>query len=142
MRSLIRPGLFWVARIGLFLAVVAWIVAQSWMVQGSITGPNAVLCPSGFAITLDADSDPWIESLPTDFSHVHQLDNCFSVDPKGDYRETFQSYFPGVAYTTHLVPFGGSKILTIRHWLIVTMFALFYGVLKWVYRWKAPTNSM
>ncbi len=32
MRDLIRPTLFIVARLGLFLAVVAWIVGQWWQV--------------------------------------------------------------------------------------------------------------
>ena len=32
MRDLIRPTLFILARLGLFLAVVAWIVGQWWQV--------------------------------------------------------------------------------------------------------------
>ena len=32
-------------------------------------------------------------------------------------------------------------ILSVRHWLIVTTFAVFYAVLKWVYRRKPDGND-
>ncbi len=37
---------------------------------------------------------------------------------------------PGLYYHE----WGGIRALCCRHWFIVTLFALFYGVLKWVYR--------
>ena len=47
---------------------------------------------------------------------------------------------------TQLLPGGkvlsgsGEYCLFIHHWLIVTLFALFYGVLKWVYRNRVEPN--
>ena len=51
MQELIRPALFLVARVGLFLAVLGWIVAQWWLssLAADIGGGCVVisLCPQG-----------------------------------------------------------------------------------------------
>jgi len=122
MRSLIRPALFMVARIGLVLSVVGWVAEQrddQWLVwilehnttafSGSITVASA-----GYEIFAVA---------------TYQFPNVPIID---------MSIYDGQRLWNggglFIERFGPVMVITIRHWLIVTFFALFYGVLKWVYR--------
>ena len=139
MKPLIRPFLFAVARLGLFLAVMAWIVGQWWTIYSAIPAGHGlveiyvgdksyevsrwdVLPSTSFNITADrrADSLPF-EVLYTLFRGELRSDSC---------GQALLYVGPGFFTAKQGVIDG----MSIRHWLIITIFALFYGVLKWVYR--------
>ena len=50
MRELIRPALFWVVRLGLFFAVVAWIAGQWWQGFGMASSAIGFIDQTGVAI--------------------------------------------------------------------------------------------
>lgn len=60
MRELIRPTLFMVARLGLFLAVMAWVMVRWWVIQICIPPVDyfAAINVHGLVIT-----DPWPSPL-------------------------------------------------------------------------------
>jgi cbb3-type cytochrome oxidase subunit 3 len=145
MRDLIRPTLFILARLGLFLAVVAWIVGQWWQVTCALPvssdGVAVWICARGWVLEYGEFASE--SELRFDFRPEYgQLDGLvfgeefkFSENAFGNkaLAEVADSRSVNVAG----VVFGqswGITDLAIRHWLIVTFFALFYGVLKWVYR--------
>jgi hypothetical protein len=142
MRDLIRLTLFIVARLGLFLAVVGWIVSQWWTV--SILFP----LPTGMAgAELDAGSWQCRHAL-------HQLSMAVTDIVRTRYspistvlvHEKFMLMWqiqqievptgiaPSMTATFHPVYIPKRDLSKIPHWLIVVIFALFYGVLQWVYR--------
>ena len=114
MRPLIRPTLFAIARLGLFLAVVVWIVSQWWSVSISY-GDTAYVSRDGLTFIYDQDS-VYPSSVTVNIEYVGNLEPWFSN-------------VVHVEQPTVMVGF-----LSFRHWFIVTAFALFYAVLKWVYR--------
>ena len=127
MKNLLRMSLFIVARAGLFLAIVAWIVGQ-WLTGGGTCPLGVVLvCDSGWICAVDHDLRfAWEFSVaPT---QAGDLNLHFVKPPKSNRRIGFS--LCGVTGWRTIV----KTSVSIRHWLIVTFFALFYGVLKWVYR--------
>ncbi len=148
MRELIRPGLFWAARLALFLSVLSWIVGQGWM--ASITMPFW----SGHVV-LGFGQEGWFTGhfvAPTRFQcRLTRLNNDFNSG--GYFGERLPEAvrdmitpdttgeFLGVRQTTFLSVAGRfGTALSIRHWLVVTFVAVLYGVLKSVYR-NRRTNS-
>ena len=145
MRSLIRPMLFMVARLGLFFALVAWIASQWWSVDAQV-GPDdlcltLVVLPDfvGGGIESNVRSNRIeVESVeagkgpPSIFNQdfiqrKRQQPGCFAI-----------LLPPGV-----ILGYDTSRgiAVAIRHWINVTLFALFYGVLKWVYRKCEQTQA-
>ena len=123
MRSLIRPTLFMVARLGLVLSVVAWAVGQ-WRMSHSL-GTGTHLVASAGVISVIHDADGWDVtggdlSQPAYFGYVLRVDGSMPRPIRFWINRDRRSCR-----------------LEIRHWLVVTLFALFYGVLKWAYR-KRP----
>ena len=63
MRSLVKPGLFWVVRIGLFLSVAAWGIGQWWYVHFNFPALDGgcffATSPSGLVIGHDHDLSQW-----------------------------------------------------------------------------------
>lgn len=106
MRELIRPGLFWVVRIGLLLSVVAWIYGQSKTVGIAVN-----------VFSVHCTRDAWtIIRWP------------FPRSPFGN-KIRFVRLSPASSDDYGAIPHGA-----IPHWLIVANFAVYYGVLRWVYR--------
>ncbi|MCP4781976.1 MAG: hypothetical protein GY903_05510 [Fuerstiella sp.] len=142
MRSLIRPALFMVARIGLVLSVVMWGVGQRMGVEASakfantratyVFGDVGVVAdvalfdtaPSRFHVTEYAVKEGY---SPMKFFDSEILDEIES-------RPTFSVFrsVPGITIIT--LPAFSTTCVLFHHWLTVTFFAVFYGVLKWVYR--------
>ena len=123
MRDLIKPTLFIVARLGLLLAVVAWIIGQWWMVKVS---SQVEMSRRGWqycnVLPMEARFSIWRKT------EWHNLDvsitDFLSETPRTDVS------FRGIEFRQY----SAVRYLRVPHWLIVTIFALFYGVLKWVYR--------
>lgn len=110
MKSVIRPSLFAAARLALFLSVTAWIAGQWRMFKISIPfqiGGVSVFC----------HVEDWVIILWT-----------------GNVKWHFLMSHPRVGVDWHQALFNQSPHLIIRHYLVVTGFILFYGLLKWVYR--------
>lgn len=145
MRELIRPTLFLVARLGLFFALVAWIGGQ-WQetecciplssgqfdlgncARGWIFKHHSRKQGPGYSFGAVREPDP-VDPLRfgEDFFLTNMTMDYLFHDP------------PPVAVSLNVAgvvagEMWGQRFLTTRHWLIITIFALFYGVLKWVYR--------
>ena len=147
MRDLIKPTLFIVARLALFLAVVAWIVGQWW--NGKVACPfgTTLLTEHGWSVQPQGRTNNWrlsvkaIESespatkLVNDwkFNTVDAVPNdperfLTSVYPRG----SSMSELPGIVVIN--TPFISHWSVSFRHWLIATIFATFNICLHWFYR--------
>lgn len=142
MKALIRPTLLTLARLGLFLAAVAWVVGQWWTIELFVDLPGkqqlwTVVAPEGIVqsrlnfkgsgpVTLQIES---AGNEPTS-QWFEPYDTNWGSQP----RYVFQG--GGFVYATNYEYF----LTSFRHWLIVTVLALFYGVLKWVYR-RQPAGA-
>lgn len=140
MRELIRPTLFLIAQLCLFLAVITSAAGQWWVVRasGGYAGSGYSVVVGSKRVIGSIDNGPvfWMISVerttPDDLSM-----SGFDPDPDSmsDLRQRVPCEFlatPGL--TVLLVPDWGVAQVTIRHWLILTSFALFYGALLWGYR--------
>ena len=147
MRPLIRPTLFAFARLGLFLAVTAWAVGL-WQ-----TIHILIPVPVGTA-GLELSSGDWKcrfidRKLSVQWSRLV----CTADSPSATMvvHEVFLLtssvlHDPSIGSRSGPVRFSHSEAAfspvnqpvkdfrQLPHYLIVTAFALFYAVLKWVYR--------
>lgn len=144
MKPLIRPTLFIIMRLGLFLAVLAWIVGQWWFVDASIPTPNGSVCimvdnrgPVVNKWKFRQDCFLKLEPLQATSS----LDSVFNSQEWTDILSYKRHY---MIDTYPLVIIRGfnhgawqGTIIATRHWVVVTFFALFYGGLKWMYGKRA-----
>ncbi len=133
MRSLIRFFLFTVARLGLFLAVVAWIIGQWRTIEG--TGFNVVVgvCEPGVVIWVIHESHEWTVE---ETGARSKFDCMFDQGEETDER-VLQLRFGPVAYWG----LPGWRTVSVKHWLMVSIFALLYCVVKWVYRNRKIAGS-
>ncbi|MEO2019971.1 MAG: hypothetical protein ABGZ53_37025 [Fuerstiella sp.] len=132
MRSLIRPTLFLVARVGLVLSVGFWIVGQWWevLVQMSLAA-GAIHKEGWVCAAIYPGPAGWVVS-------TNEADNGESAAwlfqyPSFDRATGEPSGFSFIGLTALHFPHMFATV-ALRHWLTTTFFALFYGVLKWVYR--------
>ena len=115
MKALIRPTLLTLARLGLFVAVVAWVVAtvmpgnRLWVWS---TRLNGLKYETGF------DNTTWL------FAARHAFENI-------DKRSV--RLIPGIIYMKSHVQY----FLEIRHWLTTSTFLAFNLLLHFIYR-KRP----
>lgn len=110
MKPIIRPFLFAAAWLGLFLAVTAWIAGQWRMFRVDI--PDQI---GGVSV----------------FCHV---DDWVIIHWEGNIKWYFLMSHPRLGVDWHHALLNHPPHLIIRHYLVVTSFVLFYGILKWVYR--------
>lgn len=121
MRELIRPSLSIVARLGLFLAVVAWVVGQTWQKMGVFYGAVGVLDSSGVAV-----------GFQLSYASSRNIYNRTMVDNfLGAADLKAPKYFSLGAVGLYIQPQSGC--LAVRHWLMVTMFAFLNMFLHWFY---------
>lgn len=144
MRELIRPTVFLVARLGLFFAVVLWIVGQlvgaTVSGNGSIPRCRADTVESGLLICLSTNSRLPQKSKFTpyrDLDHETQraafLEAVFLPDQHPAFIFDLKRDYWAVLGLT--VFHGREHVLfVVSHWLIATIFVLFNGVLMWLYR--------
>ena len=137
MKPLIRPTLFTVARLGLFLSLSACVITQWWELEGAIRcGAPVVIVghPRGFLLSIfPPNQRTWyVTARPVEddawWTHLEEVEKVVPYD----------FGFQTVGLTVDLGP--NAPFTSIRHWLIVSIFVLFYGVLKLVYR-KRPGKS-
>ena len=138
MRELIRPTLFVIARTGLFLAIVVWILGQWWIVRGKApcSGRCYELVIGSKGLVGGVDSYPvgWQFSVHRDTPDDMSMDS-FEPESISHLRKQQGAWFvqlPGLTIFT--IPAWGYTLTMVRHWLIAATFALFFGLLKWVYR--------
>lgn len=128
MKKLIRPFLSAVAQLGLFLSLAAWIAGQRWQT-------NLTIGPLGISNTQSLWSFGW-DSRFSDFSVNTTTGNEAAINSNYSnlwFRRLQTS--PGIAFRR-----WATVWIMIKHWLLVTIFALSYAVLKYVYR-KQPEVS-
>ena len=128
MRSLVKPSLFWIARIGLFLAVVAWIVGHFHV--GQATLPYSLL---------ECHSSGWVLTISDEFSDLTFLSD---IDSRPKTANPDYDILSGRPDMTTIIRFPGFRCqlmgawhtVYVKHWLILTITAAFYGTLKYGYR--------
>jgi len=119
MRELIEPALEIFARTGLFLSVVAWIVSLWWAISASGSWPGGEFGGSLFHCG-------WAGMVTVPIGIPKRIDH--GITERDDmHADNFNS-------SVLLGREGSGMFIAIRHWLVVTIFATFYAVLKWVYR--------
>lgn len=134
-----------IARLGLFLSVVAWGVGQ-WRetkccipfsrgqldigncARGWIFEHHSHSQMSGFSFGVVRDRDP-VDSLRFGEDYPMTMDLMES----GYLLPVPASISTNVAGVV-VGEVWGQRFLTLRHWLVVALFALFNGVLMWLYR--------
>ena len=146
MKNLIRMSLFIIARVGLVLAVVAWSIGQRWGLYGSVESQtlslSAAMVPLGWVAKQNTGSlrrsptrPSWtgsVERLPSHRNHEQTRAWAFD-QPGGDYsfyRPTGVMNGLGIIFAEY----PSTRTISIRHWVIVTFFALFFALLKCMYR--------
>ena len=130
MRSLIRPTLFWVARMGLFLSLATWCIGQSWQGTGHLYGFVGAIDQFGLGASMGPNRGAGV-NRNSDYEIVKEFLDGTHVPSKG--------HFIGMAAIALYI--GTEWAMAIRHYLVVAIFALFYGMLKWVYRKRAVAGE-
>ena len=136
MHSLARPFLFAIARLGLFLAIVAAIVGQKWRVTANThMGAGAALATEGWAITI------WERRSGVSRYSVEPAARAYPLDGFFRYPHySFTRYGPRFGFTLAGFTFGvfrNAAIMGIHHALLIALFGMFYFVL----RRKTPHGS-
>ena len=148
MRGLIRPALFMIARLGLFLAVAAWIVAQ-WQEA------KCYILLAGIELEIGNCTRGWKFEY-ADFTQGTKFQLVLVPDPVRFDTLRFGEDYPR---TMDILKYGGVRpipasistnvagvvvgevwrqgFLTLKHWLVVGVFALFNVVLMFIYH-KRP----
>ncbi|MCP4787149.1 MAG: hypothetical protein GY903_21035 [Fuerstiella sp.] len=148
MKNLIRMSLFIIARAGLSLAVVAWIVGQWWSLKvGSHSnwGSLASIVHEGFVFVLKPELSIWEPRVgiwpdTVDDSVVHLF---FSpVDEIRDEvpADTFLKQMPGMTVVRQPFSPSATTLVAICHWLVTTFFTVFNIALHLIYRKRPETQ--
>ena len=138
MRELICPTLFVIARTGLFLAVVTWVVSRWWVLN--VQGYHMRLTSKPHAWTLRIG--PW---WPDPF-RFQIMSTAFSIDGGNDSTHWGHAYWGAnpnerntfwCGFWIHSTfeihwrfPPARFRVM-VSHGLNVAVFTIFYGVLKW-----------
>ena len=139
MKNVLRMSLFIIARAGLCLAVVAWIVGQWWAIEidNDQRDVHVRMDYRGWVIVdllmiTRAATEGWNFAVETagrtimlDVVELSQLASRIG----GKVVE-----FPGLSYAS----MKDLNYLFLRHWLVTSLAAAFYLTLKFIYRRK-PT---
>ena len=140
MGSLIRPALFMVARIGLVLSVAAWVVGQWRFINFRIPVMHYTCkielgdlgCVFAFGNMVPANRFRVYTSLPRETGSLFDLVNYLDGYADGHAARSIDGIGAVLTRPAEVWCFW-------HHWINVTLFALFYGVLKWVYRKRGKT---
>ncbi len=140
MRPLIRPVLFAIARLGLFLSVVAWVVGQWWSVDVKANGLFALSSDKGIAVGAYSLSSLRVptttivrtQNLRTNLDFNYWL---FSPEEHSEMltRSNISIYAIRVGYYFWR-PGTTLREVSFHHWLITTIFAAFNLTLHFIYR--------
>ena len=143
MRGLIQPALFIVARTGVFLAVVAWIVGQWWNVVAScnVAGRLCLLSFGPYGGVLGCSSMAGTSRLV--LTQGYESATHFPFDLR-DLRIAQQAGHiadiyscPGVKISTYATHAGG--FTAVSHWLIViAMISLNVMLMYWFRKHQNP----
>lgn len=126
MRSLIRPALFMVARLGLLFSLIAFAFGQTWQGAGCIYKLAGAIDRAGISIAIaTATPGRWvIQEQPE-----RDIVNKFLIG-KG-----LASGYRHLSLGAVAIEYGPrGHALGAYHWLTITVAVLFNGVLMWVYR--------
>lgn len=136
MRPLIRPLLFAVARFGLLLSVLMWMThAGSPYVWLQWDVPDLPGLPAYTVVLVDSDG------LYTRYQHASGGFDSIALSLEEDAVGLGQERITFDAFGVMVADDGQDKVILVRHWLIVTTFALLYAVLRWRYRNREETEQ-
>lgn len=140
MRPLLRPFLFALARLGVFLSAVAWIVSQTFLPRLTLPIGNRhvlfLLAPEG-ALFLNWDRPEnleveWFRKSELEPYEIEHLSTMFTPMDNG---EMFTAEYSSFGVT--IGKMQDTPVLSFRHWLITTVFVTVNVVLYITYR-KRP----
>ena len=131
MRSLIRPFLFIVARLGLFLSLLACVIGQWTVARQTLPHTLVEVHSSGWVITVSEEFADmrFLAVLSQDLALMPGVDPDTRV-VQGRPDMTQDVSFPGVRGRS----MGGWYTLYVRHLLIVSVFVVFHLCLSFTYR--------
>jgi hypothetical protein len=126
VKNLLRMSLLIIARAGLCLAVVAWVVGQWTCVRVGAGTPagSAQIMTSHLGLYGQLGLSPNRYRAGIRYYERTRWDEWFEHGP---------SHWSVYESSVGMATFPGIGV-SIRHWLVVSFFALFYGVLKLVCR--------
>ena len=137
MKKVLRMSLFIIARAGLFLAVVAWIVSRWWW------GGSLVYQFQSRAIGVTCHEGTWTANHYKFVLQGLQDRNYFffrlpleSGEPINTTWRVISHPFPGVV--VHLS--SSDDGMSLHHWLITSLFTAFNIALHFIYR-KRPEDK-
>ena len=113
MLGLIRPALCWVARIGLFLSVLAFLLSRFWLCQVHVPKITAKITEHGLVLSYRASLDKWGGSVTRASEHGWMFNDWlfgedvelitiyspFRIDG-GPYRRTYPGFNTAYAYNS------------------------------------------
>jgi len=132
MNNLLCMSLYIIARVGLCLALVAWIVGQCRSFAAVAPAVNSQ------TVMIRLDPGDWtVSHVP-----VYMTDGFFIATASQVSPDFFADDHEWMADMVWEVDMGMGEYSYIKtgstfsfpHWFVVTFCALFYGVPKWVYR--------
>ncbi len=134
MRGLIRPTLIMVARIGLVLSVVAWVVAQWSWVQLHLSAERILLGQKSIHWVHWDDGAPLNNVKLTTGNHLS--DPLLGMD---DLEDSMPAQAP-VWLWGGIMQLESPCGLMCRHWFLITLFTVFNIALLFIYR-KRPEGK-
>ena len=142
MKNLLRMSLFIVARAGLFLAIVAWIVGQ-WcgiLASGSLMTASAVCFTGepGIIVGLTNFKVSWRFDVSEEQSRPMWAFDYSEPEFSGLRRQV--SLVEPVSGLVLFYDHNGGVNIAVRHWLIITLFTAFNIVLHFIYH-KRPEGQ-
>ena len=127
MKPLIRPFLFTVARLGLFLAVVAWIVGQCREIE-------LLRVTDRYRVTLTATG---LEIIDTEYPAT--IVNT-ALSDLTDSRSTFVEFRVTDGSARYSADFELRKQSLLSHWKLVATLAACNLILQFIYRKRSETE--
>ena len=141
MRQLIRPTLFLVARLGLFLTVAAWVIGQWWEIRIQTQWPTEIRVVTnhpGWVIVSDKDAytdDASLGSTNNRTLVIGCIDELYTAFEPPTWLDVGHR-LPGMFFRQY----RNCSSLSVRHWLIVAVFTLFNLGLHLIYRKRPETQ--
>lgn len=135
MRSLVRLSLFIFARLGLFLAVVAWVVGSFKTLEFNSQRFLLNVDRNGYSFLVGAEKGHFAYDL------VAIAESIDDISP--GLRSQSESWFGPQNFEksssvmgVHMGNVGAFHVIHFPHWLATLVFALIYLILKIAYRQK------
>ena len=137
MKTLVRPFLFAVARLGLFFTVVAWVVRCNFVAYAMAPRLGALIAPEGMALAIPSAPEMWdAKYAPTSHSeriYWHRWLFELPSDRSRSYRQSSGFSIGGLTGQQN----SDGLFLSVHHGIVFTGFAMINVLLSFIYRRKS-----